>query len=564
MADAVLPEQVSAVVIGGGAMGCSTLYHLAASGVDAILLERHQVGSGTTWHSAAQVRALRSDPGLTALVRYSIDLYKALESETGQSTGWIGAGSLSIACNPDRLEHIRRQQALARSFGVQAVSITPGEAAERWPWMRVDDVLGAVWSPEDGRVGPTDLCASLIRGARSRGARVFEDTAVTGILTRGGRVAGVETGHGLVRTNLVAVCAGLWSRRVAGMANVDVPLAPCEHFYLLTSPVAGLEGNLPTLSDHDSRLYIRDDSGGLLIGCFEPAGKPVDPEQLGENFAFQLLPEDWDHFAPMMDNAMHRVPVLRDIGARMLLNGPESFTPDGNFLLGEAAETAGLFLGCGMNSVGVASAGGAGKALAEIISRGRASFELGSVDARRFGPEWNDVAALASRASEVLGTHYQISCPGVQWRSARNLRSGPLQATWKAERAFFHQHGGWERPAWFGHDGSDVQPGFGRPAWHDRVESEVMAADGGAALFDASTFGKIRVEGPDAEAFLDGVCTNNMRRPRWTRDLYRHAERGRRIRIGPRCLSSVRRLLSPACRHDGAQARPGVVATTRW
>ena len=303
------------------------------------------------------MRALRSTRNLTDLIRYSVSLYARLEEETGQATGWIGKGSLSIATTEDRLTHIRRQAALARLFGVRARSIPVGEAKERWPPMNVEDVVGAVWSPDDGRVSPSDLCAALVKGARAKGARICEDTGVVGILTDGGRIAGVETDRGPVRCDAIALCTGLWSRKAAAMANVEVPVWPCEHFYLLTGPVDGIEGNMPTLSDHDAHLYIRDDSGGLLIGCFEPHGKPIDPDRLGDDFAFQLLPEDWDHFEPMMLNALHRLPALQNAPVKTLLNGPESFTPDGAFLLGEAAETRGLFLGCGMNSVGVATAG---------------------------------------------------------------------------------------------------------------------------------------------------------------------------------------------------------------
>ena len=507
-----VPSHASVIVIGGGIMGCSTLYHLAKQGVgDALLLERNQLTSGTTWHSAAQVRALRSSRNLTNLIKYSIELYAGLEAETGQATGWINEGSLSIATNPDRLTHIRRQEALAHCFDVRAEFISAGEAGERWPLMNADDVIGAVWSPDDGRVSPSDLCAALVKGARARGARVFEDTAVTGVLTERGRVVGVETARGEIRCDALAVCTGLWSRQVARLAGVNAPLLPCEHFYLLTKPVAGAERPLPTLSDHDGHLYIRDESQGLLVGCFEPLGKPLDPAALGENFAFQLLAEDWDHFEPMMGNALHRLPVLETAEVRMLLNGPESFTPDGVFLLGEAAETAGLFLGCGMNSVGVASGGGAGMALAHCIVHGRMPADLGEADARRFPDCFDSLAALTARAPEVLGRHYEIAYPGRQWHSARNLRLAPLHTQWQAAGAHFGQVYGWERPQYFAGGGEPTRC-FGRPEWFEQVGCEVAAAHEDAAIFDLSTFGKIRVRGADAEAFLDRLCANHMRR----------------------------------------------------
>lgn len=512
MSSTVLPTHASVVVIGGGVMGCSTLYHLAKSGVhDGILLERNQVTSGTTWHSAAQVRALRSSKNLTDLIHYSIDLYSSLEAETGQATGWINKGSLSIATNPDRLNFLRRQEALAHFYGVEASSISAAEAKERWPMMNNDDVLGAVWSPADGRVGPSDLCAALVKGAKSRGAKIFEETGVIAILTRNGRICGLETTAGSIRCDAIALCTGLWSRKNAAMAGVDIPVWPCEHFYLLTKPIEGISGNLPTLSDHDNHLYIRDDSGGLLVGCFEPIGKPIDPERIGEDFAFQLLPEDWDHFEPMLNNALHRLPCLETADVRLLLNGPESFTPDGSFLLGESAETQGLYLGCGMNSVGVATGGGAGMALAHCIVHGHTPTDLHEVDPKRFPCCFNSVEALSQRVPEILGTHYAISYPGIQPNSSRQLRLTPLHQRWLSENAHFGQFFGWERPLYFNRI-NEPKLTFGKPEWFDQVASEVAYAHNHAAIFDLSTFGKIRVEGQDSEYFLNRVCSNNMAR----------------------------------------------------
>lgn len=494
-------------------MGCSTLYHLAKLGVsDAILIERNQLTSGTTWHSAAQVRALRSSQNLTNLIKYSIQLYSDLERETGQATGWIQKGSLSIATTPDRLIHVKRQEALSKLFGVSARSISKQETGDIWPMMNSDDVIGAVWSPDDGRVSPSDLCSALIKGAKSGGARVFENTSITGITTHAGRVVGLETTRGTIRTDVVALCTGLWSRAAGALAGVDIPVYPCEHFYLLTKPIDGIRGNVPTLSDHDSHLYIRDDSGGLLVGCFEPLGKPISPETLGDSFAFQLLPEDWDHFEPMMINALHRLPALEHAEVKVLLNGPESFTPDGSFILGEAAETQGLYLGCGMNSVGVASGGGAGMALAHCMVDGQLPMDLHEVDPKRFPGCWNNAAVLSQRAPEVLGKHYEITYPGQQWSSARNLRHLPLHSVWVSAKAHFSEVYGWERPLYFN---KSVEPElrFNRPDWFEQVGKEVMYAHQEAALFDLSSFGKIRVTGPDAEAFLNRICANNLCRP---------------------------------------------------
>ena len=507
-----LPSQASVVVIGGGIMGCSTLYHLARMGADAVLLERNTLTSGTTWHSAAQVRALRHSRNMTRMIQYSVDLYARLEEETGQSVGWIQKGSLSIATTPDRLTHIRRQEALARAYGIPAQEVSAAEAAERWPLMNADDVLGAVWSPEDGRVSPSDVCAALVKGAKAAGGQIFEQTGVTGILTERGRIAGVETTRGVIRCDAVALCGGLWSRELGAMAGAQVPLWPCEHFYLLTKPVEGITGNMPTLSDHDSHLYIRDDSGGLLVGCFEPMGKAIPPGVLGEDFAFGLLAEDWDHFEPMMMNALHRLPALETAEVKMLLNGPESFTPDGMFMLGETAETPGLFLGCGMNSVGLASGGGAGMNLAHAIVHGHTAYDLGEADAKRFAPVFNSVEHLMARAPEILGTHYEIAYPGRQLQTARGLRRAPLQAAQAAADAVTGQVYGYERPLWYGAP-AVARMRFDRPDWFDAVGAEVRAAHEAAAVFDASSFGKIELHGPDAQAFLSWVCAGNMSKP---------------------------------------------------
>ncbi|SMX28180.1 4-methylaminobutanoate oxidase (formaldehyde-forming) [Pelagimonas phthalicica] len=493
-------------------MGCSTLYHLAKMGVsDAILVERNKLTSGTTWHSAAQVRALRHSQNLTRMIQYSVDLYAQLEAETGQNVGWIQKGSLSIATNPDRLVHIKRQEALAHAYGIDAVSVSPAEAKERWPLMNADDVLGAVWSPDDGRVSPSDVCAALVKAAKGLGAKIFEETGVTGILTENGRVRGVETNQGTIMCDAIALCTGLWSREIGAMAGAEVPALACEHFYLLTKPIEGITGNKPTLSDHDNHLYIRDDSGGLLVGCFEPMGKPIAPGILDESFEFGLLPEDWDHFEPMMMNALHRLPALETAEVKMLLNGPESFTPDGTFMLGETAETKGLFLGCGMNSVGIASGGGAGMNLAHCIVHGHTAYDLGEADAKRFAPVFNSIDHLMARAPEILGTHYDIAFPGKQLATARNLRALPLEQDYKRAGAHMGQFYGWERPLYFGKT-AEPRLTFERPDWFDHVAAEVKAAHESAAIFDASSFGKIDVTGPDAEAFLLTTCAGFMGR----------------------------------------------------
>ena len=507
-----LPSHASVVVIGGGIMGCSTLYHLGKMGVsDAILLERNKLTSGTTWHSAAQVRALRDSHNLTKMIQYSVDLYSQLEQETGQAVGWIQKGSLSIATTQDRLTHIKRQESLAKAFGLEVNSISVDEAKERWPLMQADDVIGAVWSPDDGRVSPSDVCAALVKAAKGLGAKIFENTGVTGVLTKNGRITGVETDQGVVACDAIALCAGLWSREIGAMAGAEVPAQACEHFYLLTKPIEGIKGNMPTLSDHDNHLYIRDDSGGLLVGCFEPMGKAIEPGILNEDFEFGLLGEDWDHFEPMMMNALNRLPALETAEVKMLLNGPESFTPDGSFMLGETAETKGFFLGCGMNSVGIASGGGAGMNLAHAIVHGRTAYDLGEADAKRFAPVFNSIDHLMARAPEILGTHYEIAYPGRQLSTVRNLRALPLDAQYRKADAHMGQFYGFERPLYFGKT-AEPKMTFERPDWHENVAAEVQAATTKAAIFDASPFGKIDVKGPGAEAFLLKTCSGYMAR----------------------------------------------------
>ena len=507
------PSAAAAVVIGGGIMGCSTLYHLAKAGVkDVVLIERKQLTSGTTWHSAAQVRRLRSTASLTQLIGHSADLYQSLEAETGQATGWVQKGSLSIAASPDRLTHIKRQAALAHLFGAEAEVIDAAEAGRHWPLMRTDDILGAVFTPLDGRVNPSDVCAALVKGAKAYGARVYEDTAVTGFERVGGRISAVMTEHGRVETPRVALCAGLWSRDIAKLADVHAPLYACEHFYLLTEDMDGIGGHLPTLSDHDGHLYMRDDVGGMLVGCFEPNAKPLPMDKLPKDFAFDLLNEDWDHFEPMLMNAIHRIPALEEAGARMLLNGPESFTPDGQFLLGESPELGGFFLGCGMNSVGVASGGGAGRALAEWMIEGRPTMDLWEVDVRRFAPFQSNLRALHERIPEELGLHYAISYPGRQPATVRGVRRTAFHDQLAQKGARFGVRAGWERAEFFVSDGSELAETltFGRPPWFGKMAAEHNAARENVVVIDQSSFAKFFLEGPGAVPLLQRLCANDI------------------------------------------------------
>lgn len=511
-----LPSHARTVVIGGGVIGCSIAYHLAREGrKDIVVLERSKLTSGTTWHAAGLVRRLRPSATLTKLINYSIDLYGELERETGQATGWTQTGSLTLATNEDRLTNIKRQVSLGRAFGLEAEVVDAARAKELWPLIEVDDVIGAVWSPADGRVNPSDVALALSKGARARGVRVFEDTAVTGLQKKGRRISGVEIGDHVIEAEEVVIACGLWSREVAAMAGANMPLYACEHFYLLTKPLEevqalGKGAHLPTLNDQDAYLYARDDVEGLLVGSFEPHAKGISTKDLPAEFSFDLLDEDWDHFMPMMENALRRIPALETAEVRMLLNGPESFTLDSQFMMGESPEVPGLFLMGGMNSTGIALAGGAGKAMAEWIIAGEPTMELSEADIRRFGPEMNVLGALEARIPEVLGRHYDNPYPGRMMATARGQRRSPIHAGLIAAGAHFESRGGWERALHFGGEEAHHPLTFGVPAWRDQVSAEVEACRKGAAILDQSAFGKILVQGPDACAFLNHICTAQM------------------------------------------------------
>ena len=511
-----LPKHARTVIIGGGVIGCSIAYHLAREGrKDIVVLERSKLTSGTTWHAAGLVRRLRPSATLTKLINYSIDLYKELEVETGQGTGWTQTGSLSIATNEDRLTTLKRQVSLGRAFGLEAEIVDRKRVEELWPLLRTDDVIGAVHSPVDGRVNPSDVALALSKGARARGVKFFEETRITGLQKMDGRISGVEIVDHVIEADEVVIACGLWSREVAQMAGADMPLYACEHFYMLTKPVPEVQAlgkgvHLPTLNDQDAFLYARDDVEGLLVGCFEPHAKGLPMEKLPADFSFDLLGEDWDHFMPMMENALHRIPALEQAEVRMLLNGPESFTLDSQFMMGESPEVAGLFMMGGMNSTGIALAGGAGMAMAEWIIAGEPTMELNEADIRRFGPEMNVLGALEARIPEVLGRHYDIAYPGLSMDTARGQRRSPIHAGTSVAGAKFLTRGGWERPEYFGAETVAGPLTFRAPAWRDQVGLEVEACRNGAAILDQSAFGKIMVQGPDATAFLNRVCAAEM------------------------------------------------------
>ncbi len=396
------PKEARAIVIGGGIVGCSTAYHLGQLGWDeTVVLERAKLTSGSTFHAAGLVGQLRSNANITQLLGYSVALYDRLEAETGQATGWKRNGGLRLACNQDRWTEVKRQATTAHSFGLEMQLLSPREAQALWPLMEVSDVVGAAFLPTDGQANPSDITQALAKGARAKGVRFFEDTPVTGILVEQGRVAGVVTPRGTIRAAVVVNCAGQWAREVGRLAGVNVPLVSVQHQYMVTEAIEGVTPELPTLRDPDRLTYYKEEVGGLVMGGYEPNPIPWASEGIPEGFHFSLLDSDFDHFEPLMAQALERVPALETAGVKQLLNGPESFTPDGNFILGEAPELRGFYVGAGFNAFGIASGGGAGMALAEWIARGEPPYDLWPVDIRRFGRPHFDIDWVRKRTLEL-------------------------------------------------------------------------------------------------------------------------------------------------------------------
>ncbi len=404
------PTEAKVVVIGGGIIGCSTAYHLAKAGCDeVVLLERHKLTSGSTFHAAGLVGQLRSDANITELLTYSVKLYASLKEETGLDTGWKGNGGLRLACNAARLAELTKQTKTAQSFGLPMEMLTPAEAKELWPLMDVSDVVGAAFLPTDGQANPSDLTQSLAKGAKLNGARIFEDVAVTGLEMGEGKVTGVVTDQGTIKCETVVNCAGQWAREIGAMAGVNVPLVSVQHQYLITEAIEGVTPNLPTLRDPDRLTYYKEEVGGLVMGGYEPDPIPFAEEGIPKGFHFTLLDSDWDHFEQLMELALPRVPALETAGIKELVNGPESFTPDGNFLLGQAPECENVFVGAGFNAFGIAAGGGAGMALAHWVMNGEPHADLSPVDIRRFGGDYRDVEKVRAETLGAYARHYALA-----------------------------------------------------------------------------------------------------------------------------------------------------------
>ncbi|NNE79280.1 MAG: GcvT family protein [Silicimonas sp.] len=514
-----LPTHARAVIIGGGVSGCSVAYHLAERGwTDIVLLERKQLTSGTTWHAAGLIGQLRPSENMTRLAKYSRDLYDRLEEETGVATGLRLGGSLTVALSEHRKQEILRQATLARAFGVEVHEVSAKEVNDLYPLLNTEDMVAAVHLPGDGQCDPANIAMALAKGARMKGAKIVEGVKVTGVTDNGAKVTGVDweqggqTGH--IAADVVINCGGMWGRDLAAQSGVTLPLHACEHFYLLTEPVDNL-GHLPVLRVPDECAYYKTDAGKMMLGAFEPKAKPWGMNGIPEDFEFDSLPEDFDHFEPILGMAMNRLPLFETAGVHTFFNGPESFTPDDRYYLGEAPELDGYWVAAGYNSIGIVSSGGAGMALARWIDEGAPPFDLWDVDIRRAQPFQRNRRYLRERVSETLGMLYSDHYPFRQVTTARGVRRSPVHEHLKSAGAVFGEAAGWERANWFANDGQepDYVHDWHRQNWFDNQRAEHMAMRTGVGLLDMSSFGKIRVEGPGALAFLQRVFGGDLDTP---------------------------------------------------
>ena len=508
-----LPQRADVVIIGGGIVGCSIAYHLTREGItDVVLLERKQLTSGTTWHAAGLVGQLRASRNLTELAKYTTGLFEGLEKETGQATGLRQNGSISIALTDGRLEELMRGASMAKNFGLEVQVISTGEIRERLPHYNMENVKGGVFLPKDGQVNPIDVTQALAVGAKSRGARVFENTKVTRVLVENGKAVGVETPDGTIMADKVVIASGMWSRDLGRSIGVNIPLHACEHFYIVSEPIAELPRNMPVVRVPDECTYYKEDAGKLMIGAFEPKAKPWGGGGIDDEHAFVTLPEDMEHFEPILAHAINRVPLLETAGIQLFFNGPESFTPDVRYYLGEAPEVKNVYVATGFNSIGIQSSGGAGLVLAKWIKNGHPPMDVNGMDIRRIHPFQSVKKYIGERVSESLGLLYAMHWPYRQAETARGVRRSPIYPYTKQLGAVFGEVNGWERPNWYARDGvkPEYEYSYGRQNWFPCAGYEAKQLMTNCAFFDQASFAKYSVEGRDALKVLNRISANNI------------------------------------------------------
>ena len=511
-----IPNSCKVVVIGGGVAGCSTAYHLAKFGwKDTVLLERDVLTSGTTWHAAGLIGQLGSSATITKLRNYSLNLYKQLEKETGLSSGLKQNGSLTVATTSDRLEELKRQVTFAQRFDIEAKEVNKEEIKEIYPLINVEDIVGGVFIARDGQADPVGVANILAKAAKQNGAQIIEKCPVTKILTKNNKIVGVETNFGKIECEYVVLAAGMWSRQIAKEIDTSIPLYPDEHFYVLSEPIKDIDRSLPVLRDYNNCLYLKEDAGKLLVGVFEPNAKPAftNNYRVPEDFSFGELPEDFDHFEPYLINAMNRIPSLEKSGIRKFFNGPESFTPDTNYLLGETPEVKNLYICGGFNSIGIVSSGGAGKITAEWMINGEIYEDVFSLDISRFEKFHSELEFITERVTETLGNLYAMHWPYKQHTTSRNIKLLPYHNHLKGKGACFGQSAAYERPMWYSLNGKDTNYiySYGYQNWYESAKHETINARKNVALFELSPFAKFELNGEKTHSSLQYICANNIK-----------------------------------------------------
>ena len=514
--DKKLPTNAKVVVIGGGIAGCSVAYHLAKYGwKDTILLERDQLTSGTTWHAAGLVGQLGASATITKLRKYSLNLYKELEKKTDLSTGLKQNGAITIASSKERLQELLRQATAAQLFDVNVETVSKERIKELYPVINSEDILGGVYMPEDGQADPVGVTNVLAKAAKMEGAQIFEKTPVEKILVKDKKIVGVQTKFGKIDCEYVVIATGMWSRQIGEDIGVSIPLYPNEHFYIITEPLDKLPKNLPVLRDYNSCLYLKEDAGKMLVGIFEPNAKPAfkDKGVVPEDFSFGEFPDDFDHFEPYLEKSFKRLPMLENAGIRKFFSGPESFTPDTQYLLGETSEVKNLFCCCGFNSIGIASAGGAGRVTAEWMINGHMNEDLFSLDIKRFQKFHSSKKFIMERVTETLGDLYGMHWPYKQHRTSRNQRLLPYHEELKNAGACFGVSGEYERPAWYALNGEkpEYKYSFEYQNWYPSVEFETKNTVTNVGLFELSPFSKYEIKGENAHNELQKICTANIK-----------------------------------------------------